>query len=49
MLPPALFEKGCKVIFVTRNPKDCFVSFFYHNALFHNEYMEVSSRYDNLL
>ena len=40
LLPPDLFEKDCKVIYVCRNPKDSFVSFFHHNAIFQTEFME---------
>jgi hypothetical protein len=40
LLPPALFEKSCKVLYVCRNPKDCFVSFYHFNAVFENEHME---------
>jgi len=38
-LPPQLLEK-CKVVYVTRNPKDCAVSFYHHNVLIpHNGFI----------
>ena len=33
MLPPNLLDT-CKVIFVSRNPKDCCVSFYHHHLNF---------------
>jgi hypothetical protein len=32
MLPPQLLDT-CKVVFVSRNPMDCCVSFFHHEQL----------------
>jgi hypothetical protein len=34
MLPPDIFEKGCKVVYVCRNPKDACVSYYHHTLLF---------------
>ena len=34
MLPPEIFDKGSKVVYVCRNPKDACVSYFHHTRLF---------------
>jgi Sulfotransferase domain len=34
MLPPDIFKKGSKVVYVCRNPKDACVSYYHHTLLF---------------
>ncbi|ALC40527.1 St4, partial [Drosophila busckii] len=37
LLPPSVLENKCKIIYVTRNPKDVAVSYYYLNRLFRTQ------------
>jgi hypothetical protein len=48
MLPPDIFTKGCKIIYVCRNPKDTCVSFFHHNNLMKDGYAEDFQHFEQV-
>jgi hypothetical protein len=48
MLPPDILTKGCKIIYVCRNPKDTCVSFFHHNNLMKDGYAEDFQHFEQV-